>query len=515
MFKFGQKILRAMFGLDLRSLALLRMGLALCLLANFYGYACELRAFLTDDGILPRYVLLALPQFPVEWSVHVVGGGAWFAGGLLGGQAAVAVALLVGWRTRAVTVVSFLLLCSLQARNPVVLYGADQMLRLGLFWAIFLPLGRRFSLDAAAGRGRATEDEAEQSWLGAAGMAYFAQFAAIYIFNGLMKYGPSWQSDYTAVYYSLQLEMFAQPFGQWLKQFDGLTTALTYLVLKLEIYGPLLFVLPVWNARARILGFILFLGLQIGFGVSMQLGLFGTVMVALMLAFLPAEFWTGCAEPLGLKLAKAWRRARDAHGATSATFAPEIAAQRVAALPLPSLWECWPGVGRTLRGVRDGGLLLVLGLVVGDNAERLPTHPYRVPLVGKSLVWHLGLSQRFDMFAPDPILEDGWYVMPAVLRNGHTVDLFSGVAPATRDKPVAVADSYRNQRWRSLLMCLWYPDYTDYLEPFAQYLAYEWNRTHREEERVQQVEIIFMSERSGPNHTKEPVEERPLWTEWF
>ena len=51
--------------------------------------------------------------------------------------------LLVGYRTGLATCVSWFMLLSVQARNPIILQGGDVLLRLLLFWGIFLPLGER------------------------------------------------------------------------------------------------------------------------------------------------------------------------------------------------------------------------------------------------------------------------------------------------------------------------------------------------------------------------------------
>lgn len=50
------------------------------------------------------------------------------------------VLLAIGYRTRLMTVVNFVLITSLQARNILVLHGGDVLMKLLCFWAMFLPL---------------------------------------------------------------------------------------------------------------------------------------------------------------------------------------------------------------------------------------------------------------------------------------------------------------------------------------------------------------------------------------
>ena len=48
---------RELFGIDTRSLAVFRIGLALAILADLLIKAPDLIAFYTDDGVLPRALL--------------------------------------------------------------------------------------------------------------------------------------------------------------------------------------------------------------------------------------------------------------------------------------------------------------------------------------------------------------------------------------------------------------------------------------------------------------------------
>ncbi len=75
-------------------------------------------------------------------------GQTWFAVSLLLLEALAALALALGWRTRLATLFCFVLEASLLNRNRMVLIGGDILLVCLLFWALFLPLGARWSVDA-------------------------------------------------------------------------------------------------------------------------------------------------------------------------------------------------------------------------------------------------------------------------------------------------------------------------------------------------------------------------------
>jgi hypothetical protein len=82
-------------------------------------------------------------------SLHMWGGSWWAMAIMFAIHLVAAMAMLVGWHSRTAAFSVWLLTTSLQCRNILVLHSGDVLLRLSLFWALFLPLGDVFSLDAA------------------------------------------------------------------------------------------------------------------------------------------------------------------------------------------------------------------------------------------------------------------------------------------------------------------------------------------------------------------------------
>src|SRR5262245_4341584 len=108
------------FGLDVRSLALLRIGLAVMVLCAVYIRYQQLQAHSTAAGVLPRDFLLHwLPSLPL--SVHLLDGSLPFQAALCYFEALVGLALLVGWQTRSATILAWFLTISLHARNPLII----------------------------------------------------------------------------------------------------------------------------------------------------------------------------------------------------------------------------------------------------------------------------------------------------------------------------------------------------------------------------------------------------------
>ena len=142
-----QAKIRELCSVDIRSLALFRMGLALILLWDIATRFPDLAAHYSDWGVLPRDVLIAKFINVAHLSIYLINGSWAFTFVCFAAAALFAMALLIGYKTRLATVASWIFLISLHSRNPLILQGGDMFLRLLLFWAMFLPLGACWSID--------------------------------------------------------------------------------------------------------------------------------------------------------------------------------------------------------------------------------------------------------------------------------------------------------------------------------------------------------------------------------
>ncbi len=279
--------IRTIFGIDLRTLALFRVSLATMVITDLVLRARDLRAHYTDAGMLPRAALLGdIGQW--GYSLHLASGSAAIQAGLFVVAGLVALSLLVGYRTRLSTVVSWFLLLSLQARNPGIVQGADLLLSLLLFWGMFLPLEARFSVDAALNE---QIQKAPDSYFSVATMALLLQCMSVYFFGALQKTAPTWIPDGTAVYYALHIDYLVTPFAIWLRHFPIFLQGLTYFVWGLELVAPLLMFSPLFHVPLRLLGLALLIGMHIGFALCLEIGIFPFVSITSLLAFIPGTVW--------------------------------------------------------------------------------------------------------------------------------------------------------------------------------------------------------------------------------
>jgi hypothetical protein len=118
------------------------------LCADLFRRWIEAREYYTNDGFLPNHFSLFRPMgdrlfslyhpFSTLGEIHVV-----FAL-----TALVFVSYTLGYKTKLAQILAALLMTSLDARNLFVENGGDVVVNLLAVITAFLPLGRRFSVDA-------------------------------------------------------------------------------------------------------------------------------------------------------------------------------------------------------------------------------------------------------------------------------------------------------------------------------------------------------------------------------
>ena len=235
-------IIQNIFGLDLRSLALFRIGLALVIIADLLIRFGDIKAHYSDDGVLSGNVLVNEFLKPWYWSVHLISGGIFVQQIIFILAIFLAIFLLIGYRTRLATIASWIMLISLHNRNPALLFAGDDTLRAILFWAMFLPLGASYSIDSALNT--CTKPLPKQVISGAT-VGFIVQLCYIYMFSAWFKHqSPLWSEEGSAVYYALSFDQYATGFGQFLLSLKPLLPTMNFGALWFEWLGALLLFIP-------------------------------------------------------------------------------------------------------------------------------------------------------------------------------------------------------------------------------------------------------------------------------
>lgn len=139
---------RTRLALDLRSLAVLRAGLAGLLLLDALCRLFAAGLLYSDAGLLPREFAVAALQ-GAQWSLHLANGSLVFAVLLALLQVLAAAALAAGWRARIAGPLLWLLVVSASARNPAVTSASDALALMLLSLGLVLPWNARWSVDSA------------------------------------------------------------------------------------------------------------------------------------------------------------------------------------------------------------------------------------------------------------------------------------------------------------------------------------------------------------------------------
>ncbi len=282
--------LEAIFGLDLRSLALFRIGIALIVIVDLFIHAQSLTAHYTDQGVLPGKALIEDILHPWYWSFHLINGSLLFQGLLFAIAILIALGMLVGYRTRLATIATWALTISLHNRNPALLFAGDDVLRAMLFWSMFLPLGACYSIDSAL---NTSTQPLPKRIVSGATIAFIIQLCFIYIWSAAFKTkSPLWWPDGDAVYYALKFDQYATPLGQFLATLSpAFLKLLTFGALVFEWAGALLLFIPVWTSFFRCVAIASFILLHISFGLCFEIGIFSWLGIVFWLAIIPSVIW--------------------------------------------------------------------------------------------------------------------------------------------------------------------------------------------------------------------------------
>jgi len=512
-------------GIDPRALGAFRIAVALFLLADLLVYRIPaVSAFYTDDGVLPRSTLAEIYPLLETVSIHAMSGSARVQTGLLAVGACAAVCLLVGYRTRASTVLSLVLLASLYARNPYVINGGNTILVVVLFLSLFLPLDARWSVSAGRRSGRTDRDDADERGADergadergadergadergadergadergtderAGGVAprvcsigtavTLLTLVSIYAANAVSKFrSDAWMSG-IAVPRIFQLEEFTVGLGPFVSEHAAVLATVNWLWVALLSASVLLIAA---TGRLRVGVALAFVSAHIGMAATMRLGVFPFVMISVLLLFFPPGAWDRV-EAVASK-----RRGSDRPAEADRPYrsdgGDETGVDRSggdgAADTAP------PDPSRVRRGVRVGATLVLVGFFLalvwwqaaGVGLVDLPASESAGEL--SEVSW--------SFFAPNPPDASSWYVVRGTLESGESIDVRDGRA-VTYDRPPDAAETYPTTLWHQFGFRMKNAGEARY-RPVAAYVC------ERSDRSLASVTVFHVEQAVGPN----------------
>jgi hypothetical protein len=224
-------------------------------------------------------------------SLYVLSSSAVYADILYFALLTAAILFTIGWHTRTITVIFFVLLWSLHARNPLATNGGDNLARIILVYLVFAQVGAHWSLDSlrarrrlASGRPRRRERVIGTVAHNAALIACVAQVCVLYATSSLFKVqGEMWQNG-TALYYILR----TADYNSWpevtvfVYQWPIVVVGATYAAVFVQLCLPFALV----NRWVKAVLLPLVLGMHVAIGILMGLPFFSLYMVVTDLFFL-------------------------------------------------------------------------------------------------------------------------------------------------------------------------------------------------------------------------------------
>ena len=436
-------ILRDLFGIDVRCLAIFRVAIALVILADLILRSRFIVESYTDDGFLPRD-LVASPD--CYFSLQMLSGAYAFQLGHFVVAGIGSLMLLVGYRTRVATIICWMLTVSLHARNGFLLDAGDDLLRSMLFWSLFLPLGARYSVDA---RKKLVSDP--QIVLSPASAALLLQFACVYFFAGWFKTGEAWRNG-TAIEYALGQTQWIRPAGAFLREYPALLSYLTPCVVWFETLAPLCLFIPFRTRQFRMFVIPAFWLFMLGLATTIWLHIFPLITATASIPFLSSIIWPYAAAKEPDTSVRRGRRDDSKIGAV--------------------LWN-------SVFAVLAASAVLVQAASFGQSL--LPTEERVVSLIGWNPIWSMytNLPRYSYRFSTE-----------ATLQDGSTVDLINSDV-STSDR-LRVQQFHQSYRIRFFLVtasntCVGF--HTRYLA----HLVSLWNQSHAPDRSVVRVRILGTS----------------------
>ena len=365
----------------------MRIAVGFVLLTDLFIRSISIKAFFTDEGVLPIDVLKQYNWSPNYYSFHALSGDLWWQVVLFLINALCIVLLMIGYRTRVFTFICWVFITSLQNRNPFILQGGDDMLRLLLFWAIFLPWGERYSFQKKSSYSNHYFD-----W---ANFGYVLLPVSVFLFSALLKTSPEWRTEGTALYYALSLDQIRMPGGTLLYQFPMLMKILTYVVFYIELLAPFLLILPFVPSKIRLIGIVCYVALFLGIASTVYVGLFYIIGATSLIGLLPSSVMDWFEQ----RFYKNKTQYEEVEHITNTTF-----------------------IIAFIQISRNYFVIFVAIFCLMMNLGSVKKFPY---VLDPTIVHYgkaLRLEQNWGMFAPYILKDDGWFVYSALRNDRKYID---------------------------------------------------------------------------------------------
>ncbi|MFP9060779.1 HTTM domain-containing protein [Natrialbaceae archaeon A-chndr2] len=407
-------------GIDTRTLAVFRVFVGVLIVADVLARSRNFWYFYTDEGVVPRSHAMAVTS-DTAFSFYHISTDPTVIAGLMVLQVLIAIQLIVGYRTRIGMILSFLFVISLDYHNPFITSYADVLFRLLLFWAIFLPLGERWSIDAVH-----RERRPRAAIASIASGAILFQMVYMYFYNGYHKLQSDVWGTGEAAPLVLGLDDMTFFLAPVVRQFPTLLGIGGLVWFAILVISPLLIILV---GRKRMALISIFAIGHLSFAITVRIGAFAYVALAGLLLFLQAEFWEdskAVLRYLGLDLEGVSRRADRLEAV--ARSVPDVRITDESYVQMrKQLYSLSIAVIVLTVLLFSVGPYLPAGALVDSDSP----HKQQIEQTANDYMID---QPDWTVFAPNPRTTDRYYVFVAQTEEGELLDVYND-RPLTFDRP--------------------------------------------------------------------------------
>ncbi len=470
--------IKRVFALDTRSLAIFRIWFWCILILDIIMGIYFLIPFHSDFWVLPLDALLDSYRQENVRSFSAISNALWYQYALFIWALLTAVSYTIGRKTKTSSILLRILILGIHGHNPLVLNWGDTVVRLFLFWGMFLPLNHQRSID------NKKNPKQPIAVFSLATFAFILQISFVYIFSAILKDHPRWHTDFTATYYALSLDTFRTFIGDVVYQHEWLMKSLTAFSYYLELYGPLLLIIPRKQHKRRFLWVILFMAFHAGLGLNLRLYTFPWVLWFGWFALTPSFVWD---------YFNLWAKAKQITWVENDNETEAIQKRKTSIITqnlglFPSVLVLWALFYIFSRNLRT--------LDFDKHDDRFPRHLNRYGFL-------LRIDQYRNMFSPYPFVDDGRTVMEGITPTGKSVNLMNHSKELSFDKPEKFNDIYNHERRRKYLTNLRMKKNSKYRVYGANYFCHL--RNSQQKEKVKSIKRHYVLETTLEDYkTTEP-----------
>ena len=276
--------------IDSRSLALFRIAMSVVLLEDWWRRWLDRDAFFLTGAVDSCSFSLATPSLLCNLSSDLVIQVFLLAAGMT------YVLLGLGYRTRWIHALALFFQLTIFHRSPLIYNAGDTIMSCFLWWTLFLPTERHWSLDRRFGH--ALREERPQ----VAALAVYLQFAILYGASAMSKFGTAW-TDGTALHYFWNLSFASEGARLLSETFPPfMIQVFSYASILVEWSIPFLVLAPPLRWPLRRVAMLALIGLHMGIDATFFTGAFQYASVGAALLLASPSDWDRLGSPKAVLL---------------------------------------------------------------------------------------------------------------------------------------------------------------------------------------------------------------------